>query len=201
MASDDIAYTMTAIGAVRFLDHFSSLYGNRLSKTARKQSDEALKAVLRTFSLQWLSLSATESASEATLMHNLDEIYTTYSPCENAFYDSWFQARTLLKTAQSVRSFRIVYATLLFDGISIPTKASLASAHEILDIGLQKLCSLDTLVSQYCTTLGSHSVYSVLLNASLTAVRWAGYIRDLGASLTTYRQCQLQGIWEIVNVS
>lgn len=194
MAFDDVACTMTTIGAVRFLDHFSGLYGNRLSPTARKQSDAVLKAVLHTFSLQWLSISETASAADTMLVDSLSGMHTTCDPSENAFYDSWFRARTLLRNAQSVRSFRIVYATLLFDGIAIPTKASSESAHEFLDIGLQKLCSLDTLVSQYYASLGPQSIYSVLLEASLTVVRWGGYIRDIGASLTTDRQCRLQGI-------
>lgn len=194
MAVDDTGCKMTAIGAIRFLDHFSGLYGNRLSPTARKQSDAALKAVLRTFSLQWLSISETASTADTMLVDSLSGIHTTFDPSENAFYDSWFRAQTLLRNAQSVRSFRIVYATLLFDGIVIPTKASFESAHEFLDIGLQKLCSLDTLVSRYCDTLGSQSIYSVLLKASLTVVRWGGYIRDIGASLTTDRRCRLQSI-------
>lgn len=194
MAFDDVACTMTAIGAVRFLDHFCGLYGNRLSPMARKQSDETLKAVLRTFSLQWLSISETNSAADDVSMHNISRRHATRSPCESAFYDSWFRARTLLRNAQPIRSFRIVYATLIFDGISIPTEVSSESAHEFLDTGLQKLCSLDMLVSQHCTTLGPQSIYSALLSASLTVVRWAGYIRDIGASLTTDRPCRLQAI-------
>lgn len=175
-----VACTLTAIGAVRFLDHFGGLYGNQLSPAARKQSDAALKAVLRTFSLQWLSTSEGTPAADSTR-----------DASRNAFYDSWFEAREILRDVQSVRSFRIVYAILLFDGIATPTQASAGSPHEFLDTGLHTLCLLDALVKKYCTTLGVHSTYGMLLETSMTLVRWGGYIRDIGASLTTYRQCTL----------
>ncbi|KAF3407855.1 hypothetical protein DPV78_001137 [Talaromyces pinophilus] len=175
-----VACTLTAIGAVRFLDHFGGLYGNQLSAAARKQSDAALKAVLRTFSLQWLSTSEGKPAADSTR-----------DASRNAFYDSWFKAREILRDVQSVRSFRIVYAILLFDGIATPTQASARSLHEFLDTGLQTLSLLDALVKKYCTTLGVHSTYGMLLETSMTLVRWGGYIRDIGASLTTYRQCTL----------
>lgn len=180
MASTDVTCTFTAIGAVRFLDHFGDLYGNRLSSDARRQSDAALRAVLRAFSLQWLSTSegtpATDSIRDAS---------------QNAFYDSWFAAREILGNAQAVRSFRVVYAILLFDGISVPTQASAGPPHELLNAGLQTLCSLDALIGRYCATLGAHSTYSMLLEASMAVVRWGGYIRDIGASLTTDRRCKL----------
>lgn len=176
--------TLTAIGAVRFLDHFGGLYGNQLSPTARKQSDAALKAVLRTFSLQWLSTSEGTPAPDSTRDASRDA-------SRNAFYDSWFEAREILRDVQSVRSFRIVYAILLFEGIATPTQASAGSPHEFLDIGLQTLRLLDALVKKYCTILGVHSTYGMLLEASMSLVRWGGYIRDIGASLTTYRQCAL----------
>lgn len=183
---------MTVLGTVRFLDHFSYLYGNRLTKAARRQSDAVLKAVLRAFSLQWLS------TTDTLFPDSFDENQTARDPLENAFHDAWFQAQTLLQNAQSACSFRVVYATLLFDGIAIPTKAHGAIesvvTHEFLDAGLQKLISLDTLVKKYCATLGSRSVYSALLEASLSVVRWGGYIRDIGAALTTDHHCKLPGI-------
>ncbi|BCR97891.1 Zn(II)2Cys6 transcription factor domain-containing protein [Aspergillus luchuensis] len=189
MPLNDLSCTFTVIGAVRFLDHFAGLYGNRISVTARKQSDAALKSVLRTFSLQWLP---TESvlAADSILQDNVYGIPTNEAS-QNAFYDSWFQTREILEQAQSVRSFRVVYAILLFGGITIPTKAPVESTREFLDSGLQSLCSLNELVRKHCTTLGTHSIYSGLLEASLNAVHWGGYIRDLGASLTTNRPCRL----------
>ena len=177
-------YTMTVLGTVRFLDHFSDLYGNRLTLTARRQSDAALKAVLRAFSLQWLSPYNGEQAACDSLI--------------SIFHDVWFTARSLINNALSVRSFRVVYAILLFDGIAIPTKAASGSAgpvqgHEFLDMGLQKLSHLDGLVKEYCANLGSRSTYSALLEASLSVVRWGGYIRDIGAALTSDHRCKLPG--------
>lgn len=180
----DAGYTMTVLGTVRFLDHFSDLYGNRLTLTARRQSDAALKAVLRAFSLQWLSpYNGGQTACDSLI---------------NTFHDVWFQARSLINNALSVRSFRVVYAILLFDGIAIPTKAGSGlaepvEAHEFLDIGLQKLSYLDGLVKEYCATLGSRSTYSSLLEASLSVARWGGYIRDIGAALTSDHRCKLPG--------
>ncbi|GLA26290.1 hypothetical protein AnigIFM63326_003109 [Aspergillus niger] len=187
--SNDVSCTFTVIGAVRFLDHFAGLYGNRLSATARRQSDAALKSVLRTFSLQWLPSEST-SAADSILQDSIHGIPTSEAS-KNAFYDSWFQAREIISQAQSVRSFRVVYAILLFCGITIPAKAPVDSARKFLDSGLQSLCSLNELIRQHCHTLGAHSIYSGLLEASLNAVHWGGYIRDLGASLTTNRACRL----------
>lgn len=190
---------MTVLGTVRFLDHFSDLYGNRLTTVARRQSDAVLKAVLRAFSLQWLSTTeSTSTLADNSFANNPDGNQTACGPLRSVFHDAWFQARTLLRNSQSVSSFRVVYATLLFDGIAILTQAHGATesnvAHEFLDAGLQKLISLDELVKQYCATLGSHSVYSALLEASLSVVRWGGYIRDIGAALTTDHHCKLPGI-------
>lgn len=185
---NDAGCQMTVFGTIRFLDHFSDLYGNRLSPSARRQSDAVLKAVLRAFSMQWLSIS--ESAS--TAQGDVTKQQATCDPLTNAFYDAWFEARSLIQKARHIRSFRIVYAILLFDGISIPTKTTESVvAHEFLDLGLEKLCHLDDLVKKYCATLGPQSIYSTHLEASLSVVRWGGYIRDIGASLLTNRQCKL----------
>ncbi|GKZ44426.1 hypothetical protein AbraIFM66951_006591 [Aspergillus brasiliensis] len=189
---NNVSCTFTVIGAVRFLDHFAGLYGNRLSATARKQSDTALRSVLRTFSLQWLSTEST-SASESILQGGVHGI-PTGEASKNAFYDSWFQAQEVLKKAQYVRSFRVVYAILLFAGITAPTKGPADLAHKFLESGLQTLGSLNELVRQHCTTLGAHSIYNGLLEASLNVVQWGGYIRDLGASLTTNRPLRLPAI-------
>ncbi|XRM41938.1 Prefoldin subunit 2 [Aspergillus tubingensis] len=189
MPLNDLSCTFTVIGAVRFLDHFAGLYGNRISATARKQSDAALKSVLRTFSLQWLPTESTLTG-DSILQDSVNGISTSEAS-QNAFYDSWFQTQEILEQAQSVRSFRVVYAILLFGGITVPTKAPVDSTREFLDSGLQSLCFLNELVRKHCTTLGTYSIYSGLLEASLNAVHWGGYIRDLGASLTTNRPCRL----------
>ncbi|OJJ07013.1 hypothetical protein ASPVEDRAFT_154935 [Aspergillus versicolor CBS 583.65] len=165
-------FQMTSLGVVRFLDHFGGLYGNRLSQSDKKLSAKALKAVLRAFSMQWLS---TESGSMDSL--------------NNAYHDTWFEARSILQSAQSIKSFRIVYAILLFDGIAIPGKPK--SPHEFLNTGLEHLQYLQSLVNEYCGILGPHSTYSALLEASLSVVSWAGYIRDIGAALTGSHSCKL----------
>ncbi|GLB02898.1 hypothetical protein AtubIFM57258_006366 [Aspergillus tubingensis] len=190
MPLNDLSCNFTVIGAVRFLDHFAGLYGNRISATARKQSDAALKSVLRTFSLQWLPTESTLTG-DSILQDSVNVGISTSEASQNAFYDSWFQTQEILEQTLSVRSFRVVYAILLFGGITVPTKAPVDSTREFLDSGLQSLCSLNELVRKHCTTLGTHSIYSGLLEASLNAVHWGGYIRDLGASLTTNRPCRL----------
>lgn len=166
-------FQMTPLGVVRFLDHFGGLYGNRLSQSDKKLSAKALKAVLRAFSMQWLS-----TGDEAVGSLN------------NAYRDTWFEARSTLQSAQSIKSFRIVYAILLFDGIAIPGKPK-SSPHEFLNTGLQHLQYLQSLVNEYCAILGPHSTYSALLEASLSVVSWAGYIRDIGAALTGSHSCKL----------
>lgn len=187
-APNDAGYQMTVFGVIRFLDHFSDLYGNRLSIPARRQSDTVLKAVLRVFSMQWLSILETVPTSQGDATRQS----ATYDPLTSAFYGAWFEARSLIQKTQHIRSFRVIYAVLLFDGISIPTKtAESIVAHEFLDLCLENLCYLDDLVKKYCATLGSQSIYSSRLEASLSVARWGGYIRDIGASFMTNRQCKL----------
>jgi hypothetical protein len=115
-------FKMTLLGCVRFLDHFGDLYGNRLSSDARRRSDTALKSVFRAFALQWLPNNSSDGAQSAR--NTSLGIYT----------DAWHQARSALDDAHSVRSFRIVFACLMFNGIVIPTSAqSHAIGHEFLD--------------------------------------------------------------------
>lgn len=171
---------MTLLGCARFLDHFGDIYGNRLSSNDRKRSDAALKTVVRAFSLQWLPK---EKVREGQSIRNSSlDVYT----------DAWHQARASLNGAHSVRSFRVVFACFMFDGIVMPTSArSHAIAHEFLDIGLQKLHDLDGLVKQFCTTLGPFSKYAIRIEASLAIVHWCGYLRDTGAALFGDHQCNL----------
>ncbi|KNG86422.1 hypothetical protein ANOM_005505 [Aspergillus nomiae NRRL 13137] len=188
------SHKMTIMGAVRFLDHFSDLYGNRLTVPARRKSDAVLKAVLRTFSLQWLS--PNDSSIGAQLTTNYNNTVGRDVPRDlpiDAFYDSWFQARSLINSALSVRSFRVIYAMLMFDGISIPAKASGETpvAHEFLEAGLQKLNCLTGLVEHYYMNLGQQSTYGAIMEASLSVVRWCAHVRDIGAALTANHICKL----------
>jgi hypothetical protein len=183
--NQEAIYEISLLGSIRFLDHFSHLYGNRMDSNARKKSDAVLKAVLLAFSMQWLPVSDGQGAadSESTL---------------NAFTDAWLRARALLEDARHVKSFRIIIATLTFVGIVIPSKAREMEGlvpHDFLDLALQKLCHLDGLVTQYRENLGPYSTYGGLLEASLNLVRWTGYIRDTGAALAMDRQCKIPDLW------
>jgi hypothetical protein len=193
-------FKMTLLGCIRFLDHFSDLYGNRLSPMARRQSDRALKAVLRAFSLQWLPSSRSSLEHGASLDLSSTGFLNGEPLSSNSsleiYTDAWFRARSILKDVHSVRSFRVVYAIFMFDGIAIPKNAHVALnelnlVHEFLDLGLAKLRELDGLVKQYCDNLGPFSQYGALSEASLSLVRWCGYVRDIGAALTTNYQCKL----------
>lgn len=178
---------MTTLGIARFLDHFSDLYGNSMTPATRRQSERILSSVLRTFALQWMP---SESPDKTHLNDSTVAIFT----------DSWFRSRSLLKVAQSLRSYRLLYAVLLFDAIAIPAKAAgSVSANEFLDAGLQNLCYLDGLVKQYCENLGPESKYRSLLEASLNIIRWGAYIRDTGASLTANRECKLPDVVSQMN--
>ncbi|PYH43586.1 uncharacterized protein BP01DRAFT_424862 [Aspergillus saccharolyticus JOP 1030-1] len=192
---------MTMLGVVRFLDHFSHLYGNRLGTTARKQADTALKAVLRAFSLQWLPASRPSSeVSSAGQDAGRDALIDT-------FHHAWMEARTLIQGSLSILSFRLVCAILLFDGIVIPSKAhggsggTTVSMHEFLNIGLQKLSRVDDLVRKYCCQLGPTSLYGTLFHSSLDILRWGGYIRDIGAALFTDHRCKLPELSSSTTVS
>ncbi|KAE8409771.1 Alpha/beta hydrolase family-domain-containing protein [Aspergillus pseudonomiae] len=188
------SHKMTIMGAVRFLDHFSDLYGNRLTVPARRKSDAVLKAVLRTFSLQWLSPNDSSTGAQLTTSYN--NTVGRDAPRDlpiDIFYDSWFQARSLINSALPVQSFRVIYAMLMFDGISIPAKATGETlvAHEFLEVGLQKLNCLTGLVDQYCMNLGPQSTYGAIMEASLSVVRWCAHVRDIGAALTANHICKL----------
>ena len=192
--TQDASFRMTILGAIRFLDHFSDLYGNRLTISARRKSDAVLKAVLRAFSLQWLSpINSTLGVQSTTNYNGTVGRDTPRDSSMDAFYDSWFQARSLINSARSVQSFRFIYAILMFDGISIPAKRSGETivAHEYLDMGLQKLNCLTGLVEQYCMNLGPHSTYGTIIEASLSIVRWCSHVRDIGAALTADHVCKL----------
>lgn len=191
---------MTVVGCARFLDHFGDLYGNRLSQASKRRSNTALRAALRLFALQWLPSTGPEvdhwaSSSDVTIVR-LDERKPPRSSPLEFYTDAWNQARMAIDETRSVRSFRSVFAAFIFDGTAIPMSARNNSSetsieHEILAIGLQKLHELDKLVQDYCTTLGPSSQYGSLADASLTLVRWSGYIRDTGAALTSNYQCRL----------
>lgn len=183
------------MGAFRFLDHFSDLWGIPLSSADRKQSDEVLKAVLRAFSFQWLSRSDTALPFGAFLSTPSGSI-----PQETGeFVDAWHKARSLVDHSRSIYSFRVVYATLLFDTIDVPQEIAGSSENhsfknEFLDLNLDKLLSLEAPLRKYCVTLGPFSEYAGLVEASLNIALWFGYLRDTVASLLTQRPCRMLDI-------
>lgn len=191
---------MTVVGCARYLDHFADLYGNRLNQSSKMKSDRALKAALRVFALQWLpSVDSEESrrapCNDTSIANVHEESQYRKSSCQ-VYKDTWHQARSAINEANSVRSFRVVFATLLFDGTAIPTGVLDVSdghkiEHEFLNTGLNKLQELDRLVKEYCVTLGPSSQYAALAETSLSLVRWSGYIRETGAALTSNHQCRL----------
>lgn len=194
------AHRMTIVGCVRFLDHFGDLYGNRLNQFAKTKSDSAFKAALRVFALQWLPNTGSGLGRWAPLGDLSIAKFQGKQPLRdssgNLYTDAWYQARLAINEAKSVRSFRAVFATLIFDGIAIPMSARYDSNnsiidHEFLSLGLQKLDELDQLVRNHCAALGPFSKYAALAESSLTLVRWSGYIRDTGAALTSNHQCRL----------
>ncbi|KAJ5315389.1 hypothetical protein N7476_005696 [Penicillium atrosanguineum] len=176
----DDDFKMTLLGCALFLDHFGDLYGNRLSPTDRKKSDAALKSTFRAFSFQWLSNDKTRGRQ------------TARSTSLDVYTDAWHRARSSLNDTHSVRSFRVVFASFMFNGIATPISARPNStAHEFLDTALERLGELDGLVKQYCTTLGPFSKYAALLEASLSIVCWCGYLRGTGAALFGDHPCKL----------
>lgn len=198
---DETGREISLLGSVRFLDHFSDLYGNRLNRTARKKSDEALNATLRVFSMQWLP--STPSTSDTGIFPDQFSRGKNPEPRENgnlldSFTDAWVHARYLLQDAYDVRSFRVILATLTFVGIVTPTKILDSEGFvpsSLLDTALQKLCSLDRLVTDYCEKLGPASIYGSFAEASLSIIRWAGYIRDTGAALSMDHKSKLPDQW------
>ncbi|KAK9853462.1 Alpha/beta hydrolase family-domain-containing protein [Penicillium brevicompactum] len=191
---DETAQQISLLGSVRFLDHFGDFYGNRLSTAARKRSDETLKAVLRAFSMQWLP-----SSNPLFEEGNNDERRAEENALDS-FVDAWVRARSLLLDAHAhkTRSFRMILATLTFVGIVTPTKIidteGLVSNNFLHD-GLNQLCCLDQLVTNYCIELGPSSTYGSLAEASLSIIRWAGYIRDTGAALSLDHKSILPDQW------
>ncbi|GAD95939.1 hypothetical protein ANI_1_1316164 [Paecilomyces variotii No. 5] len=188
-------YTMTVSGAFLFLDHFSHLYGNRLSRAARNQSEELLREVIRVSSLQWLPESGS-SLEIGSVPSDVPGGRRQKNGTSNVYADSWHRVRSLVRDAQSIRSFTVVLATIAFDMITIPQEVcgntpELASRHEFLDTCLENLSSLDRLVTEYCANLGPSSQYGALMECCLNFARWFGYLRDTVAGLTTDRGCRL----------
>ena len=89
------------------------------------KSDRALKAALRVFALQWLPIVNSEEAhwtafNDTSIANPHEETQHRKGFCQ-VYKDAWHQARLLINEASSVRSFRVVFATFLFDGTVLRT--------------------------------------------------------------------------------
>lgn len=191
---------ITVLGAVRFLDHFGELYGNQPSVTAKAQSEQVLKEVLRCFAFQWLPNTMLSIHSDSSDFM-LSSLSTAQEPQQShlAFVDTWIRARSLIKNAQSTPSFGVVYATLLFDTIIVPVEAARTLANDVfehvfLDNAFHKLSQLERQVKKYCTNLGTRSRHGALIESSLSIICWFAYLRDTVVGLMTNRPCRLEDV-------
>ena len=177
------------LGAVRFLDHFGGLYGNNLSRFAQKASDTALKDALKVYAMQWLPV---EGDGQATATLSVSNDGGTL-PILDLYHESWLRAKTSLTNASGIRSFRIFYATLLFDACTAPEGSQHWNEEisSILDHAYSSLHSLSPLVRRHIQTLGPTSAYSSPLESSLESMEFFGYIRDTVSSLLGNRRCKM----------
>lgn len=193
---------ITVLGAVRYLDHFGELYGNKSSVDAKAQSEQILKEVLRCFSVQWLPNKVTSLESDIEDIMVSGPFTSAKQQTQQsslAFVDTWIRARSLIKNAQSTVSFGVVYATLLFDTMIIPVEvlAGLEDnvrEHEFLDTAFDKLSHLELQVKKYCANLGTESQHGALIESSLSIIRWFAYLRDTVVGLTADRPCRLEDV-------
>lgn len=192
--TETIENRMTLLGAVRFLDHFGGLYGNQLDRFATKASDAALKDVLKVFAMQWLPARDGTSTGPTLASSQGTEARTPSTSAMSALYhESWLQARAALGKARNVRSFRVFYATLLFEAVAAPEESH--NWHQqkssFLDDAFNILGALSPLIRKHIQTLGPHSHYTPALEKSLQFMEFFGYLRDTVSSLISDRCCKL----------
>ncbi|KAK5053035.1 hypothetical protein LTR84_002009 [Exophiala bonariae] len=185
---------MTLLGAVRFLDHFGGLYGNRLDRFERNTADTALKDVLKVFTMQWLSARDGMSDEPPGASSSETEKRTpSTSAMSTLYHESWLQARAALGKARNVRSFRVFYATILFEATTAAEDSYTWDQQKssFLDDAFNILHTLSPLLRKHTKTLGPCSRYSKALEKSLQFMEFFGYLRDTVSSLTGDRRCKL----------
>ena len=192
--TETIEAEMTLLGAVRFLDHFGGLYGIKLDRFARKASDAALKDVLKVFAMQWLpTREATSNGPTMASSLRTEAGTRSNSSMSTLYHESWLQARAALGKARNIRSFRVFYATLLFEATTAPEESH--SWHQqkssFLEDAFNILRTLSPLIRKHIKTLGSCSVYSPALEKSLQFMEFFGYLRDTVSSLVGDHCCKL----------
>ena len=182
---------ISLLGAVRFLDHFSDFYGNRLGAHGRRASDSAIKATLTAYSMQWLPVQSNPQQIYDSEKHSLPRwSYPQNRSLESIYHQCWSHAKDTLENALGLRSFRIIYATFLFDAAAAPAQShgSVACKNALLDSAFSALKELSHLVTHYAQTLGTSSEYSRLLVTSLAVIQWFGDLRDVTSSVINPRR-------------
>ena len=177
---------ITMDGLVRFLDHFGTLYGNRLDRQTRKEDEDTLIAAQRAFALQWSP--SDKPGTEPLFAASAD----TRRPSTNnyqIFATAWFEVRTRITRAEPHSSFMRVYAMLLFHMTNTPEEASNATKErsDIFDQCLRQFMSLKDLVETYCMQLDITSIYRTRLESSVKVLQWFAYIKDTMASIVSER--------------
>lgn len=172
---------LTMIGAAFFLDHFGTLYGNGLDKMDHQRAQIALEDVLHAFSSQWIQQHDSHSASN-----------TAPAISKSGFaVHCWYKARSSLVDAQRVRSFKTVWAMLLFNMTTIPSQfvndhegSDSRMKNDFLGDCISHLIALRQMVIPYCKNLGSGSTYAKALQISLSLFSWLAILRDSTTSIT-----------------
>ena len=185
---------MTLLGAVRFLDHFSGMYGNKLGPLAKHLSDTALRDVLKIYAMQWLPAKHDSKLGQArSRPQNHDTLNTSTSSMSALYHDAWFCAKTSIGRARYVRSFRVVYATLLLDATAAPEQLQdwHDSKSSLLDHAFSTLRELAFLIRRYVKALGSLSIYGMMLEKGLELIEFFSYLRDTVSSLIDDRRCKV----------
>jgi hypothetical protein len=174
------ATRVTLIGIARFLDNFGGLFGNPLTKTEQTNQERTLATICKAFALQWKPLSSVHG-----------EITST-----EKFAAAWREAHDRLTRLKYTKSFRRIFAVLLFQMTSRPQNLSTAtqdrtSPQTLLNCALRELQHLAECVRRYCEELPLTSRYRKLLEISLSAIQWWAYLRDTSTSISTDRSCIL----------
>ncbi|KIV80864.1 hypothetical protein PV11_08339 [Exophiala sideris] len=193
---------ITLIGVARFLDNFSTLYGNKLDPKKRKLDEDTFTSVLQAFASQFASPDDLDPGRQDILSENIVE--SAEDPASSitmnqVFAAAWFNAHSHLTQSINNRSFAHLYSVFLFHMTAVPSEASSkaecsGSPLRFLDLALHQIKSLTALLSEFCSDLESQSLYRVLLESSHRIFHWFGYIRDTIASLASERCCILDDL-------
>ncbi|KAK4942857.1 hypothetical protein LTR10_017433 [Elasticomyces elasticus] len=146
---------ITLIGVARFLDNFSTLYGNKLDPKKRKLDEDTFTSVLQAFASQFASPDDLDPGRQDILSDNIVE--SAEDPASSitmnqVFTAAWFNAHSHLTQSINNRSFVHLYSVFLFHMTAVPSEASSkiecsGSPLRFLDRALHQLKSLTALLS------------------------------------------------------